>query len=218
MKSSGRSGIWSGPSPFILTGLLVALAAVGHLPSDAAKAQAGGGLPTQTWPASQHLATLPHGGRIMTFHRGILMLAAEQEGTTNVLSYYNISNPLSPTLLSSVNAVENGHMWWKFGDMFFQEIFNPQLSPSSQFQDLSVLPTTRAWTAATPLRTPTAIGWRTLATFPLLDEGSRITDQRNGQVLNANVNLGQLAGGFTGNDAISLDLDAALVASNGEGE
>ena len=195
MKSSGRSGIWSGPSPFILTGLLVALAAVGHLPSDAAKAQAGGGLPTQTWPASQHLATLPHGGRIMTFHRGILMLAAEQEGTTNVLSYYNISNPLSPTLLSSVNAVENGHMWWKFGDMFFQEIFNPQLSPSSQFQDLSVLPTTRAWTAATPLRTPTAIGWRTLATFPLLDEGSRITDQRNGQVLNANVNLGQLAGG-----------------------
>src|SRR5580765_2093454 len=82
--------------------------------------------------------------------------------------------------------------------MFFQEYFQPQLSPSSQFQDLTVLPQTKAWTGATPLQNPTDIGWRTLATFPIKDEGTRLTDQRTGLVLNANVSLAQMAGGPNG--------------------
>jgi YVTN family beta-propeller protein len=123
------------------------------------------------------------------------MLTAEQETTSNGIYYYDISNPLTPALLGSVGASENGHMWWKFGDMFFQEYFQPQLSPNTQFQDLSVLPQTKAWSGATPLKSPTSIGWHSLATFPLSDEGNRITDQRTGLVLNSNVNLAQLAGG-----------------------
>jgi DNA-binding beta-propeller fold protein YncE len=182
----------------ILTALLALAASAGHLLFDEAQAAGGTGLPTQTWPAGQHLSSLNFGGRIMTFHRGTLMLAAEQETASNALRYYNISNPLSPTLLGSVNTTYNGHMWWKFGDLFYQEYFNPQLSPSSQFQDLTVLPQTKAWTGATPLQNPTDIGWRTLATFPIKDEGTRLTDQRTGLVLNANVSLAQMAGGPNG--------------------
>ena len=153
----------------MVAGLLALPAAVGLFLFDEVRAAPGAGVPTQTWPAGTHLATIPQGGRIATFHRGILMLAAEQETAGNGLHYYDISNPLSPAHLGTVNASENGHMWWKFGDMFFQEYFNPQLSPNSQFQDLSALPLTRAWTGATPLKNPTGIGWRTLATFPVRD-------------------------------------------------
>jgi len=178
-----------------LAGVLVLPAAVSLLFFDDVRAAAGIGLPTQVWPSGQHLASIPHGGRIATYHHGVLMLAAEQETTSNSIYYYDISNPLSPGLVGTVNVSENGHMWWKFGDMFFQEYLQPQLSPNSQFQDLSVLPQTKAWTGATPLKNPTGIGWHTLATFPLLDEGTRISDQRTGLVLNSNVNLAQMAGG-----------------------
>jgi len=198
VKSSGRKAVASVPFRVILTALLALSMSAGHFLFDGAQAAGGGGLPTQTWPAGQHLASIPHGGRTITFHRGTLMMVAEQETSSNALRYYDISNPLNPILLSTVNASENGHMWWKFGDMFFQEILNPQLSPSAQFQDLSVLPQTKAWTAATPLKNPTNIGWRTLATFPLLDEGTRLSDQRSGVVLNSNVSLASMAGGPRG--------------------
>jgi YVTN family beta-propeller protein len=187
-----------GASRLMVAAFLAVPAAVGLFLFDEARAAGGAGLPTLTWPSGQHLARIAQGGRIATFHRGVLMLAAEQETANNGLHYYDISNPLSPAHLGTVNASENGHMWWKFGDMFFQEYFQPQLSPNSQFQDLSALPLTRAWTAATPLNSPTGIGWRTLATFPLKDEGTRLSDQRTGLVVNASVNLEQMAGGPRG--------------------
>jgi len=192
VRISGRKGALSPALRLLVAGLLVL--PIGYLLFVEAGA-VGIGLPTQTWPAGQHLASIAQGGRIATFHRGVLMLAAEQEAASNGLHYYNISNPLSPTHLGTVNAAENGHMWWKFGDMFFQEYFQPQLTPNSQFQDLSVLPQTKAWTSATPLKNPTNIGWHSLSTFPLLDEGTRLSDQRTGLVLNSNVNLAQMAGG-----------------------
>jgi YVTN family beta-propeller protein len=195
VRISGRKEVLSSAARLILAGVLVLPAAVGLLFFDDVRAATGGGLPTQTWPAGQHLASIPHGGRIATFHRGVLMLTGEQETTSNALRYYDISNPLSPMLLGTVNATYNAHMWWKFGDMFFQEYFNPQLSPSTQFQDLSVIPQTTAWTGATPLKSPTSIGWTSLATFPLLDEGTRITDQRTNLVLNSTANLAQMASG-----------------------
>jgi len=198
VRISGPKEVLFGASRLMLAALVAVLAAVGLRLFDEARAAAGGGLPTQTWPSGQHLATIPRGGRIATFHRGVLMLTAEQETASNGVHYYDISNPLSPAHLGSVNVSENGHMWWKFGDMFFQEYFQPQLSPSSQFQDLSALPLTKAWSGATPLKNPSGIGWRTLATFPLLDEGTRLSDQRTGLVVNPTANLGQMAGGPRG--------------------
>src|SRR4051812_13879003 len=140
---AGRDVLLSGTSRLMVAAFLAVPAAVGLFFFDNARAAVGGGLPTQTWPSGQHLARIAQGGRIATFHRGTLMLAAEQESAAVGLHYYDISNPLSPTHLGTVNASENGHMWWKFGDMFMQEYFQPQLNPNSQFQDLSVLPLTK---------------------------------------------------------------------------
>src|SRR4051794_38824302 len=120
VRISGRKEVLSSGARLILAAVLVLPAAVGLMFFDDVRAAVGTGLPTQTWPAGQHLASFGHGGRIATFHRGVLMLTAEQETTSNGIYYYDISNPLAPALLGSVGASENGHMWWKFGDMFFQ--------------------------------------------------------------------------------------------------
>src|SRR6187399_96498 len=117
VRISGRKEVLFGASRLMVAAFLAVPAAVGLFLFDEARAAGGAGLPTLTWPSGQHLARIAQGARIATFHRGVLMLAAEQETANNGLHYYDISNPLSPAHLGTVNASENGHMWWKFGDM-----------------------------------------------------------------------------------------------------
>lgn len=93
--------------------------------SPAAHAQAG--LPTQTWPAGTQLADWNRGGRITTFHRGLLYLGGTDGQGTQV---YDISNPTSPQLRCNDPRSSNGHTWQKIGDLFFRQYLSGDARPA----------------------------------------------------------------------------------------
>jgi large repetitive protein len=85
------------------------------------------GLPTQSWPAGTHLSTWDHGGRIVTYHNGYLYLGGTNNQHTTV---YDISNPISPTLMHNFQVGQNGHTWHKIGNAFWRSYWNPELGDS----------------------------------------------------------------------------------------
>src|SRR5262245_50782339 len=65
VRMSGRKEVLSGAPRVVLTGLVALSATVALFLFDGVRAAPGAGLPTQTWPVAQHLATIPQGGRIV---------------------------------------------------------------------------------------------------------------------------------------------------------
>ncbi|MBD8524636.1 PKD domain-containing protein [Pseudomarimonas arenosa] len=110
----------------------------------------GQGLPSQTWPAGTQLASWNHGGRITTFHRGLLYLGGTDGQGTQV---YNIANPQSPQLMCSSALSVNGHAWQKIGDLFYRQYWNPEVGAdppqgTSQFVSLAQPCNRVPWTQA----------------------------------------------------------------------
>ncbi len=100
------------------------------------------GLPVNVWPAGTHLADIEHGGRVVTFHRGVLYL-----GGAGRTYYYDIRNPQAPSLLRLAEVGENGHRWFKMGDLFAREYVNRELTGGYSFGDLSnIAQEHRNWT------------------------------------------------------------------------
>lgn len=88
-----------------------------------------GDLPDQAWPAGTFLSTFDRGGRINTFHRGYLYLAAEPGSGAHVGTFlYDISDPTSPVRVHSLDAAINGHIWTKIGDLFGRSYGNPDVA------------------------------------------------------------------------------------------
>jgi YVTN family beta-propeller protein len=136
-------------------------------------------LTTQVWPTGTLLAHFRDGGRITTYHRGHLYLGGLERTTV-----YNINNPTSPVRVNEWNVGENGHRWWKIGDLFWREYSQPEIQGSgSRFADLSQMPTITPWTRSAPLTTGNGC-CADLSIFPHIYypwDNHRIIDQRTGQ-------------------------------------
>ncbi len=78
----------------------------------------GAGLPSTTWNAGTKLAEFAHGGRITTFHRGLVYMGGHDNQATWI---YDISNPQSPRLRCTAPTEGNSHVWYKIGDLFYRQ-------------------------------------------------------------------------------------------------
>ena len=139
----------------------------------------GQGLPTTTWPAGTFLSHVRDGGRITTFHRGFLYMGGLARTT-----YYDISDPRTPRLVRALDRGENGHLWFKMGDLFERHYAIPELRGSSQrYLNLASLPDPVPWTAAAPLPIAADNVISTLQTFPHFYAGwdHGIWDMRSNQ-------------------------------------
>jgi large repetitive protein len=155
------------------------------LPVAPAMAQTPGqGITTQTWPAGTELAEWNHGGRITTFHRGLLYLGGTDGQNTWV---YDISNPQAPALRCTGPAGLNGHAWQKFGDLFYRQYWNPDRpnpTPAGESQFVSLAdPCNRVeWTQPVhdfPVTSPVwGGGW--MDNYPYLYGTNGIYDARIG--------------------------------------
>ena len=155
-----------------LTGLILGLA------SPALFAQ---NLTTQTWPQGTLLADFLDGGRVTTYHRGYVYLGGLSRTTV-----YDISDPTTPILVNEWDVGENGHRWWKVGDLFWREYSEPEIQGSgSKFANLSRLPEISPWTGSAPLDT-NASGIHDFEIFPHLYlpwNDHAIVDQRTQNVV-----------------------------------
>ncbi|TPN85116.1 PKD domain-containing protein [Aquimarina algicola] len=136
---------------------------------------------TQTWPAGTFLANFPEGDRVSTYHRNYLMIAG-QEGT----GIWNISNPTAPTKVQSNDAANNGHRWWKMGDLFYREYSVPEVAGTGyKYLDLSDMLNRKPITSSDVLYTVKdgQSNYDNLETFPHTIDGSRVFDMRTGEQL-----------------------------------
>ena len=148
-------------------GLVVAIF-VGSFPSS------GQGLPTTTWPSGTYLGGMDHGGRITTFHRGYVYLGGLEQ-----TSVWDISDPALPLMVQESQAGENGHSWYKIGDLFWRQYYIPEHGDTfaPQFQDLSDPLNRIPWTE--DLAFSHDVGyWHFLSTYPL-SLGEEIWDVRS---------------------------------------
>ncbi len=142
---------------------------------------AGPQMTTQTWPAGTFLANFPEGDRINTYHRNHLMISG-QEGT----GIWDISNPTAPTKLQSNAAANNGHRWWKMGDLYYREYSVPEVAGTGyKYLDLSDMLNRVPITSSDVLFT-VADGeshYDNLETFPHTVDGNRVYDMRTGEFM-----------------------------------
>ncbi len=95
-------------------------------------------LPEVTDAAGTRLAEWPAGGRIATYHRGMLYLGGTN-GEANKTWVYDIStNPRLPSLLCQSPTFGNSHVWYKIGDLFFRQDLTNWSSPPA-FWDLEAM-------------------------------------------------------------------------------
>jgi large repetitive protein len=142
------------------------------------------GLPGQAWPAGTALASWEHGGRITTFHRGLLYLGGTDNQDTWV---YDISAPQTPQLACAGPTGLNGHAWQKVGDLFYRQYWNPEIAnppPAgvSQFIDLADPCARTPWTATIPGFPHLSAVWGGLwmDSFPFAHTSNGIYDARVG--------------------------------------
>ncbi|WP_025742139.1 PKD domain-containing protein [Aquimarina pacifica] len=142
---------------------------------------AGPEMTTQTWPAGTFLANFPEGDRINTYHRNHLMISG-QEGT----GIWDISNPTAPTKLQSNAAANNGHRWWKMGDLYYREYSVPEVAGTGyKYLDLSDMLNRVPITSSDVLFTVEdgQSHYDNLETFPHTVDGNRVYDMRTGEFM-----------------------------------
>ena len=135
----------------------------------------------QTWPAGTFLANFPEGDRINTYHRNYLMIAG-QEGT----GIWDISNPTNPERLRFNGAGNNGHRWWKIGDLYWREYSVPEVDGTQwRYLDLSDMFDLKPVTSSGVLFTVENGNPRydNLETFPHTIESGKVYDMRSGETL-----------------------------------
>ncbi len=135
----------------------------------------------QTWPAGTFLANFPEGDRINTYHRNYLMIAG-QEGT----GIWDISNPTNPERLRFNGAGNNGHRWWKIGDLYWREYSVPEVDGTQwRYLDLSDMFDLKPVTSSGVLFTVENGNPRydKLETFPHTIESGKVYDMRSGETL-----------------------------------
>ncbi|WP_159025764.1 PKD domain-containing protein [Aquimarina sp. Aq78] len=139
----------------------------------------GPSMTTQTWPAGTFLSNFPQGDRINTYHRNYLMIAG-QEGT----GIWDVSNPTDPKRLQFDGAGNNGHRWWKMGDLYYREYSVPEVAGSGyKYLDLSNMLERKPITSSDALYTvkDNQPHYDNLETFPHTIDGDRVYDMRSGE-------------------------------------
>ncbi|WP_162555741.1 PKD domain-containing protein [Reichenbachiella versicolor] len=142
---------------------------------------AGPELQKQTWPAGTFLSHFPEGDRINTYHRNYLMISG-QAGT----GIWDISNPTDPTRLKFSEKANNGHRWYKIGDLFWREYSVPEVSGTPyRYLDLSNMLDHKPITSSDVLYTVLDGNYRydKLETFPHTIESGTVYDMRSGATL-----------------------------------
>ncbi len=145
---------------------------------DAYDGTAGPEMTTQTWPAGTFLANFPEGDRINTYHRNYLMING-QAGT----GVWDVSNPTAPKRIQFSDAANNGHRWWKLGDLFYREYSVPEVEGTGyKYLDLSNMLDRKPVTSSDILFTVEdgQSNFDNLETFPHTIDGSRVFDMRTG--------------------------------------
>lgn len=175
---------------FALTCLLAAISTASGQPHPS-----GAGLSTSTWPAGTKLAELPHGGRITTFHRGLLYLGATGAADSSQRTWvYDISDPENPVLRCEWPSEDNSHVWYKVGDLFYRQNLAgwnsvpPVLTSLGDFNPGSCPQARQNW--ITPIHdfplASTVPGDDWMATYPYaFDNYPRIRDARTGQSISS---------------------------------
>lgn len=142
---------------------------------------AGPPMTTQTWPAGTFLSNFPEGDRINTYHRNYLMISG-QEGT----GIWDISNPTDPNRLQFDAAANNGHRWWKMGDLYYREYSVPEVAGTGyKYLDLSDMLDRKPITSSDALFTVEdgQSHYDNLETFPHTIDGNRVYDMRTGEYM-----------------------------------
>ena len=145
------------------------------------KGSNGPSMTKQNWPAGTFLSNFPHGDRVATYHRNYLMLSG-QEGT----GIWDISNPTSPNRVNHHEAGNNGHRWWKMGDLFYREYSVPEVAGTGyKYLDLSNMLYRKPITSSDALYTveDNQPHYDNLETFPHTIDGSRVYDMRSGKLV-----------------------------------
>ncbi|MCR9252476.1 MAG: PKD domain-containing protein, partial [bacterium] len=135
----------------------------------------------QTWPAGTFLSHFPEGDRINTYHRNYLMIAG-QEGT----GIWDISNPTDPTRLKFNGAGNNGHRWYKIGDLYWREYSVPETDGTPyRYLDMSDMLDLKPVIDSNVLHTVLQGNPRfdKLETFPHTIEAGSVFDMRTGETL-----------------------------------
>lgn len=184
MKSRTYNHIWRTVFNKISKTSLVLIVAIGSLSLVAIRViegydgTEGPELTIQTWPAGTFLANFPEGDRINTYHRNYLMIAG-QEGT----GIWDISKPTTPKKIQFDGAGNNGHRWWKMGDLYYREYSVPEVAGTGyKYLDLSNMLDRKPITNSDVLYT-VAEGqphYDNLETFPHTIDGNRVYDMRSG--------------------------------------
>ncbi len=136
---------------------------------------------TETWPAGAFLSHFPEGDRINTYHRNYLMIAG-QEGT----GIWDISNPTAPERVQFDEAANNGHRWWKMGDLYYREYSVPEVEGTGyKYLDLSNMLDRKPVTSSDVLYTVAddQPHYDNLETFPHTIVGDRVFDMRSGELV-----------------------------------
>ncbi len=164
----------------LITSLCVAASTVVQ-PEFAYDGTAGPRLTTQTWPAGTFLAHFNEGDRINTYHRNYFMIAG-QAGT----SIWDLSNPTDPKRLQFNGAGNNGHRWWKMGDLYWREYSVPEVAGTPyKYLNLANMLDRKPITTSNVLYTVAANQphFDKLETFPHSIDGNRVYDMRTGEFL-----------------------------------
>ncbi len=134
----------------------------------------------QTWPKGTFLSHIKMGARVLSYHRGFLYMHSLDN-----TSVWDMSNPANPLLVDEVTGGENGHRWWKWGDLFYREYTVPETKNSNyKFMDLSNMLNRVPWSKPAPFPiTKGQDALQDLETFPITIDGNNVNDMRTGQLL-----------------------------------
>ncbi|MBP6385872.1 MAG: Ig-like domain-containing protein [Pseudarcicella sp.] len=135
---------------------------------------------SQTWAKGTFLSHIKMGARLLSYHRGYLYMHSLDN-----TSVWDVENPANPLLVDEVSGGDNGHRWWKWGDLFYREYTVPETKNSnSKFIDLENMTMRKPWTKPAPF--PILKGndaFQDLETFPITLDGNNINDMRTGQLI-----------------------------------